>query len=119
MKHAQRIRANRLIETDMAAYRAARSAHDWDKAWSALERAHIVSQPYLGPHLANHWAMLCFAVALRDAKEVVGQIVRLVLAPLGPLSGRIPTGNIGRATVSAFKPMPIPEDLRKAITKSD
>lgn len=119
MKNDKRNRANRLIEREMAAYRAARSVQDWDMAWSALERAHILSQPYLGPHLANHWAMLCFAVAQRDAKEVVGQIVRLVLAPFGAVSGRIPTGNIGRATVSAFKSMPIPEDLRQAMTKLD
>jgi hypothetical protein len=119
MKNDERSRANRLIEKEMAAYRAAHFAHDWDKAWNALERAHILSQPYLGPHLANHWAMLCFAVAQRDAKEVFGQMLRFALAPLGALSGRIPVGNIGRATVSAFKPMPIPEDLRKAITKSD
>jgi Protein of unknown function (DUF3703) len=119
MKNDKRNRANRLIDREMRAYRAARCVQDWDTAWSALERAHILSQPYLGPHLANHWAMLCFAVAQRDAKEVVGQIVRLVLASFGALSGRIPTGNIGRATVSAFKPMPIPEDLRQAMTKPD
>jgi Protein of unknown function (DUF3703) len=119
MKTAQRTCADQLIASEMAAYRAARSAHDTAKAWSALERAHIVSQPYLGPHLANHWAMLGFALAQRDAKEVVGQVVRLALAPLGALTGRIPIGNIGRATVSAFKPMPIPDDLRQAMTKRE
>jgi hypothetical protein len=119
MKTGLHIRANLLIAREMAAYRAARSQQDWSKAWNALERAHILSQPYLGPHLANHWAMLCFAVVQRDATEVVGEILRLALAPLGALFGRIPTGNIGRATVSAFKPMPIPDDLRDAMTKPD
>lgn len=119
MKTAQRTRADQLIAQEMAAYRAARSAHDTAKAWSALERAHIVSQSYLGPHLANHWAMLGFAAAQSDAKEVIGQVVRLALAPLGALTGRIPIGNIGRATVSAFKPMPVPEDLRDAMKKTD
>ena len=59
--------------------------------------------------------MLNFAFDQRDAKEVVGQIVRLVLAPLGALTGRIPVGNIGRSNVSAFTSMPIPEDLRLAM----
>lgn len=111
MKNSQRIRANRLIEIEMAAYLAARSALDWDKAWSALERAHIVSQPYLGPHLASHWTMFRFAIEQHDWREVVGQIFRLMLVPLGSLTGRIPIGNTGRSTVSAFKVMPIPDDL--------
>jgi hypothetical protein len=91
----------------------------WDKAWNALERAHILSQPFWGPHLANHWEMLVFAAAQRDAREVVGQIMRLALAPLGAPTGRYPVGNIGRATVSAFQPMPIPDDLRQAMADPD
>jgi Protein of unknown function (DUF3703) len=119
MKYAQRTRADQLIASEMADYRATRSANDVVKAWSALERAHILSQPYLGPHLTNHWAMLGFAAAQRDVKEMIGQVVRLALAPLGALTGRIPIGNIGRATVSAFKPMPIPDDLRDAMKKPE
>jgi hypothetical protein len=41
--------------------------------------------------------------------------VRLLLSPLGSLSGRIPWGNTGRSTVSAFTPMPIPADLRDVL----
>jgi hypothetical protein len=116
---AHTLHTRHLISNEMAAYCAARSADDTTEAWSALERAHILSQPYVGLHLANHWAMLTFAASQHDAKEVFGQILRLALAPLGALSGRIPVGNIGRATVSAFKPMPIPEDLLEAMTKPD
>ena len=119
MNSALRHRAVRLIEVEMAAYRAARREQHWDTAWIALERAHILSQPFLRPHLANHWEMLAFAVAQRDAKEVVGQIMRLALAPLGALTGRNPIGNNGRATVSAFQPMPIPDDLRQAMADPD
>jgi hypothetical protein len=119
MNNALRNRAEKLIEVEMATYRAARRQQQWDKAWIALERAHILSQPFLGPHLANHWEMLVFAAAQRDAREVVGQIMRLALAPLGALTGRNPVGNIGRATVSAFQPMPIPDDLRKAMADPD
>jgi hypothetical protein len=59
--------------------------------------------------------MLEFAVALRDWREVTGQVVRLILAPLGALTGRIPVGNTGRSNVSAFQPMAIPDDLRRAL----
>ena len=101
-----------LIDREMAAYCTAKAAGEITTAWTALERAHIVSQPYLGPHLSNHWAMFCFAFELRDWREVVGQIVRLALAPLGALTGRIPVGNTGRSNVSAFLEMEIPDDLR-------
>ncbi|MFD2377205.1 DUF3703 domain-containing protein [Ottowia pentelensis] len=40
----------------------------------------------------------------RDWPEVAGQLLRLALVPLGHLSGRLPIGNPGRATVSAFEP---------------
>lgn len=108
-------KALELIGGEMASFGAAKAANDFTAAWTALERAHILTQPYLGPHLANHWAMLRFAVELRDWREVVGQIVRLALAPLGALTGRIPLGNTGRSNVSAFQPMPIPDDLRRQI----
>lgn len=107
----KRRRAIALIDREMAAYRDARAANDFATAWAALERAHIVSQPYLRPHLANHRAMLGFAFELRDWREVAGQIFRLVLVPLGSLTGRIPIGNTGRSNVSGFKVMAIPKEL--------
>lgn len=104
-----------LLDTEMACYRAARRDGNCAAAWRALERAHIVSQPMLAPHMRVHIAMLGYAVHLRDGREVVGQIVRLALAPLGSLTGRIPRGNTGRSDVSAFQPMRVPDDLRSAI----
>lgn len=115
----KRAHAIMLIDNEMAAYRAAKASLDIATAWAALERAHIVSQPFLGPHIVNHSSMLCFAIERRDRREVAGQIVRLVLAPLGALTGRIPVGNTGRSNVSAFMPMPIPEDLRGAMRRQD
>jgi Protein of unknown function (DUF3703) len=109
---APTLQARRVISEEMEVFAQAKASGDTAKAWRALERAHIVSQPYLGPHLANHWAMLRFAISVRNAREVSGQIFRLALAPLGAISGRIPTGNTGRANVSAFQQMDIPPDLR-------
>ncbi len=104
-----------LIESEMVAYGTAKGSQEIAKAWAALERAHIISQPYLGPHIANHWSMLCFAFEQRDWREMAGQMLRLALAPLGALTGRIPVGNTGRSNVSAFLPMPIADDLRRAM----
>lgn len=105
------LHARNLVADEMAAFRAARDGGENASAWIALERAHIVSQPYLGPHLASHYDMLCFAAATRNWSEAAGQLVRLALAPLGALTGRIPIGNTGRSNVSAFAPMTIPDDL--------
>lgn len=107
--------ARQLIDAEMTVYRTARAKSDRAAAWGALERAHIVSQPFLMLHLSNHAAMLGFAIYERDPQEIVGQLVRLALAPLGALTGRIPVGNTGRSNVSAFEPMPIPEDLKAAM----
>jgi hypothetical protein len=58
-----------------------------------------------------HATMLVYAMHLRQPGEIVGQLARLALAPLGAVTGRIPWGNTGRSSVSAFQPMPIPPDL--------
>lgn len=109
---ARSMQARNVIAEEMEVFSQANASGDTAKAWRALERAHIVSQPFLGPHLSSHWAMLRFAISQRDAREMAGQIFRLALAPLGAISGRIPAGNTGRANVSAFQPMDIPPDLR-------
>lgn len=80
-------------------------------AWAAAERAHILSQRWAGMHLRSHFAMAALAVRTRDARELAGQLARLVLAAPGSWTGRYPTGNTGRATVSMFLPMEVPDDL--------
>jgi FtsP/CotA-like multicopper oxidase with cupredoxin domain len=56
--------------------------------------------------------MLGAATRRRDVHEVVGQLFRIVVAAPGTLTGKYPMGNTGGANVSAFAPMPVPEDLR-------
>lgn len=107
-----------LIERELAAFRRARDAGDVSAAWSALERGHILSQPEVRPHVRVHMAMLGYAVRLRDGREIVGQLARLALAPLGSITGRIPWGNTGRSNVSAFEEMPVPADLREYLEYS-
>lgn len=104
-----------LLDRELAAHRDARAVGDVAAAWTALERAHILSQPRLRPHIRVHRLMLGYAVELRDGREILGQAVRLALAPLGVLTGRIPRGNTGRSNVSAFAEMPMPADLAAAL----
>ncbi|MFI7127862.1 DUF3703 domain-containing protein [Nonomuraea sp. NPDC050153] len=94
-----------------AEMRAARTAGSDDARWRHLERAHIISQPWPWPHTRNHIAMFALAVAQRDRREALGQVVRIIVAAPGSALGRYPEGNTGRATVGLTQPMPIPEDL--------
>ena len=99
-----------LIEAERRVFRAARQSGNRALAWTALEREHILGQGFFGPHLRSHMTMLGYAVETRDGREIWGQVIRLALAPLGNLTGR--------ANVSAFAPMPYPDDLAEILTIS-
>lgn len=89
------------------------TAGDLQHAFRSLERAHVLGQTRFGPHLRVHLAMLRAAWAMRDGREMRGQILRIALVPLGHLFGRLPLGNTGGTNVSAFAPMPIPPELER------
>jgi Protein of unknown function (DUF3703) len=84
---------------------------DWHAAWAHLEDAHVLSQPWIRPHIKVHARMLALGIRQRDLREVTGQIGRIVVAGPGSATGRYPTGNTGRSRISAFEPMPIRPDL--------
>ena len=96
---------------ERAAARMARSSGDSILEWRHLERAHILSQPMALAHVRTHLAMLTYGIRARDRREVVGQLMRLIVAGPGSLSGRYPEGNTGGAAISAFAVLPIPDDL--------
>ena len=98
--------------SERAEARSARSRGDAASERSHLERAHILSQPMAIPHVRTHLAMLSAGFRQRDRREVMGQVLRLVVAAPGSWTGRYPVGNTGGADVSAFRVMPIPDDLR-------
>jgi hypothetical protein len=103
--------------SELSAHRIARQAGDQSTAWHHLERAHIIGQQDFFLHIDSHVKMLGHAIALRDGTEIFGQVVRLALAPLGNLTGRLPIGNTGRSNVSAFRSMDIPADLKSKLEK--
>ncbi len=83
--------------------------------WPWLEAAHVLGQTTLGLHWQSHTAMLRYALQLRDAREALGQLLRLGLVPLGHLLQRLPLGNIGRAHVPALRPMEPGADITTRI----
>jgi hypothetical protein len=76
-----------------------------------LERAHVLGQRYVLPHLLTHWLMLRAELGRREPVAALGQAVRMVLGVLGNALGRLPIGNTGGSNVSMFRPMPIPPEL--------
>jgi hypothetical protein len=107
---------------DGAAYaqliQSAKNADSVDQAWLYLEAAHVVGQLHIRPHLQTHAQMFNLSVRTRDWPEAMGQLFRLALVPLGHLSGRLPLGNPGRSTVSAFVPLPVRPELAELIARA-
>ena len=87
--------------------------------WPHLERARILSQPWAGPHTRVHWTMLTVAVRQRDRRELLGQLVRLMIAGPGSLTGRYPPGNTGRTTMGLTETAPLPTDLAHILDAGD
>jgi hypothetical protein len=59
--------------------------------------------------------MLMWGMRHHNFGEVAGQVTRLIGAATKTWLGLIPLGNTGGANVSAFKPLPIPDDLADLI----
>ncbi len=108
-----------LIEIERAAFEKAKQVGNCDAAWRALGREHILGQAFFWQHIRSHIAMLRFALTQGEIGEALGQFVRLVLAPLGNITGRLPWGNTGRSNVNAFTPMPYPDDLAEIFSLPD
>jgi hypothetical protein len=105
---SERLRAAIRREWEQA--RSATTAGELDVAFTHLERAHILSQRLTSMHERTHCAMLALGWRRRDAREIVGQIFRMVAAACFSRIW-VPIGNTGGANVSAFEPMTVPADL--------
>jgi hypothetical protein len=109
----QRIRP--FVQSELNAARHARSLHDASGEFACLERAHVLSQADTLLHVRVHAAMLLWGIRQRSAREVLGQLVRIVGAAMMTSVGLVPQGNTGGANVSAFRRMPIAPDLQRLI----
>jgi len=85
-------------------------------SWRHLERAHILGQAYPIEHSQAHWHMLLFAFRIKNTKEILSQIPRLLVGGVKSFVGEIPLGNSGGANVPPLKPMEIPSDLKEILS---
>lgn len=89
------------------------------KAWNHLERAHILGQKYPYAHTLVHWKMLKFGINIKNRKEILGQIPRLIFGGVKSFVGKIPVGNPGGANVPPLKPFPIEKELQEIFIKAE
>ena len=86
-----------------------------EAGFAHLERAHVIGQAFVVPHVRSHWLMLTLEIRRRQPVAAFGQVARLVLGILGSGVGKVPVGNTGGSNVSMFKRMPIAPELQDII----
>lgn len=88
-----------------------------DEAFAHLERAHVLGQRYIVPHVQTHWLMLRIGVSRRSIAEVMGQAARIVLGAFGSAIGVVPTGNTGGTNISMFRRLPIDPEIENVLVE--
>ncbi len=103
--------------TELAQYYAELSNENLQVAWRHLERAHILGQPWAVEHTAVHWMMLKFGFKIKNWREILGQLPRLLVGGIKSFVGKIPVGNTGGSNVPPLQPMEIPDDLKAILSQ--
>ncbi|MCR9154102.1 MAG: DUF3703 domain-containing protein [Bacteroidetes bacterium] len=103
---------------ELLEYQRCFKAGELQRAWHHLERAHIIGQLYPYHHSYVHWKMLLFGIHIKDAKEIAGQIPRLVIGGVKSFVGKIPVGNTGGANIPPLKSLPVSDELLSIFKKA-
>jgi len=80
-----------------------------------LERAHVLGQAFVLPHVRSHWLMLQVEFRRKRPGAAFGQVARICLGAIGSTVGVVPVGNTGGSDVSMFERMPIDPELQSLI----
>lgn len=96
-----------FVEAEITLASKSRALSEVDVEFEHLENAHVLGQELTYWHVKVHVLMLAWAIRNVKAKELFGQLFRIIGAALTTALGLIPEGNTGGANVSPFKPMPI------------
>jgi len=106
---------SREFDGEIVLARELMAAGELERAFTHLERAHVIGQNFVGAHARAHWLMFRLEFRRRRFAAVSGQAVRLFLGVIGSAVGVVPTGNTGGTDISMFKRLPIPPDLQEII----
>lgn len=105
----------RHYQKELAEYLKALDKNQLPQSWLHLERAHILGQPYPFQHSEVHWLMLKFGFRIKNLKEILGQIPRLLFGGVKSFVGTVPVGNTGGANVPPLQSLEISEDLQEIV----
>lgn len=113
MRFTWKIRKRLLYyyKRELVLYRIHLQSCHYQQAWLHLERAHIIGQAYPLQHTYAHWLMLKFGFRMKDTREILGQLPRLLVGGVKSFVGKIPKGNTGGANVPPLRVMPLPKDI--------
>lgn len=103
---------------ELRKYKNALITADLNLAWQHLERAHIIGQRYPFAHSYVHWEMLQFGFRIKNTKEIIGQLPRLLVGGVKSFVGKVPVGNPGGANVPPLQSFPIAEDIQLIFKKA-
>ncbi len=106
------------FETEIRKAQTAIETGNFETAWIALQRAHILGQAYPLSHAIAHWKMLKLAWKQRDTKEIGGQFVQTLFAvPISLLFGQKRSLRDGKVNVDDSEQTSIPEDLLQILNQ--
>ena len=112
------LKAQEAYREEVSRAREALDGDNFEVGFVHLERAHVLGQSITYQHTRIHWRMLKIGWKRKDAREIFGQLVRIVGAATKTAFGIYPTGNTGGSNVWFFRPMPIAEDLKQILDKT-
>lgn len=107
-----------FVDEELRAADAAEAAGDQATSFRHLERAHVLGQASTIQHVRAHYRMLVWGLRRRDAREIIGQALRVVVAAMKTAIKAVPVGNTGGSNVGPFQSMSVPKDLAAIIAQA-
>ena len=102
-----RINITPYVESELAKAHTDYKAGNYAQAFIHLENAHVLGQESTYWHIKVHYLMMLWGIKQKNAKEILGQIIRIIGATLLTAIKGVPAGNTGGSNVSPIKVMPI------------
>ena len=99
------------FQKELSEYKKELNCNNLPKAWSHLERAHVIGQSFPFAHSFVHYKMLQFGIKIKSPNEVLGQIPRLLIGGVKSFVGKVPIGNTGGSNIPPFKQIRLEKDI--------
>jgi hypothetical protein len=86
-----------------------------ERAYTHIERAHVIGQNSVVLHARSHWLFLRLELIRSRPLAAWGQVMRIMLGVLGSALNVVPVGNTGGSDISMFKRLPVAVELQNII----